>query len=209
MVLLAVLVLGTAQASANVEVGGTAGLHTFSEDNALGDSPNKDTLKNSALFGVRLAVYFGPMLGVEGEFGVIESEPRSILFDVWNITYRASLAAQFRADKPNAQLIPFVLAGAGVLQTVQSNNEQRFAKDSVIVPHVGIGAKYRTGNGWGVRLDARLLLPPKFESGITTEFELLLGLYREFGQKKVVKKEEPPPPPKDEDPDKDGIIGAA
>jgi OOP family OmpA-OmpF porin len=204
-----VVVLGTATVSANVEVGGTAGLHTFSEDNALGDSPNKDTLKDSALFAGRLGVYFGPMFGVEAEAGMIESEPKTILFDVWNITYRASVVAQFRANRPNVQLLPFVIAGAGVLQVVQSNNEQRFAKDSVIVPHIGGGAKYRTGNGWGVRLDLRLLLPPKFESGITMEYELLFGLYREYGQKKIAKKEEPKVVPKDEDPDKDGISGAA
>ena len=87
-------------AHANVEVGGTAGVHVFSDTNELGvaDIPTADSERNSALFGLRLGVYFGDMLGVEGELGMIPSEPRNMVFDIWNLTYRAHVVAQFRAN---------------------------------------------------------------------------------------------------------------
>ena len=83
-------------AAANVEIGGTAGIHVFSETNELGvpdimDAPSE---RNSALFGLRLGVYFGSTIGVEGEFGVVPSEARGNVFDIWNLTYRGHLIAQ-------------------------------------------------------------------------------------------------------------------
>ena len=86
-------------ASANVEIGGTAGIHVFSTTNELGvpDVTDAPSERNSALFGLRLGVMFNDIFGVEGEFGVIPSESRSLVFDVWNITYRAHLIAQFGA----------------------------------------------------------------------------------------------------------------
>ena len=86
-------------ASANVEIGGTAGIHAFSTNNELGVPDVKDapSERNSALFGLRLGMMFNDMLGIEGEFGVIPSESRSLVFDVWNVTYRAHLIAQFGA----------------------------------------------------------------------------------------------------------------
>src|SRR4051812_31872357 len=61
--------VGTA-AHANVEVGGVAGAHVFSDTNALGvakstESHPADSEKNSALFGVRFGFYFNEMLGIE------------------------------------------------------------------------------------------------------------------------------------------------
>jgi OmpA-OmpF porin, OOP family len=216
LALVVVAVAGlSAPARANVEVGGTGGLHVFSDSNALGDSPTQDTLKNSSFFGFRVGAFFGPKLGAEIEGGFIESEPRGILFDVWSIGARAQVAYQLFADRPAQQWIPFAFAGAGVTSVVKSNDEQNFKKDSVFAPHLGVGAKYRTGNGWGVRGDARLILPPKqgnmpgTKSGVTTDFEILLALYREFGQKKIVKKAVEVKPQPAADPDKDGITGAA
>src|SRR5690606_28916606 len=59
--------------------------------------------------------------------------------------------------------------------------------------------------GWGVRFDARLVLPPSNDDkAFTIEGEALLSLYRDFGYKEAPKA---PPPPKDDDPDKDGIKG--
>jgi OOP family OmpA-OmpF porin len=206
-------------ASAGVELGGTAGLHTFSEDSDLGvvtgpddmPSPNATSLKNSALFGIRLGVYFGTKLGVEVEGGAIPTEPRSVLFDIWMIAARGQVIYQLRAEKQGNVLIPFALAGAGLLQIVDVGpveNENIVKKDSKITPYLGIGAKYRTGNGWGIRADLRGLAMPKTGGGIAPEIEGLVSIYKEFGRKEPPKKEEPKPLPKDEDPDKDGIIGA-
>jgi len=226
--LIALVTASASVASANVEVGGIAGLRTFSEKSSLGvvtdamdnPTPAATSLKNSTLFGLRLGVYFNKKLGVEVEGGGIPTEPRTILFDIWMVAARAQLAYQFRTEKDDTKLIPFVVAGAGLVQIVDVGNvanESIVKKDSKIAPHVGFGAKYRTGGGWGVRADARALLAQTIErsgadlgkTGISLEIELLLSMYKDFGHKAAKKKEEPPPPPKDDDPDKDGIAGAA
>jgi outer membrane protein W len=185
----------TTSAHANVEIGGTAGLHVFSKTNELGvnDVSDANSEKNSALFGVRLGVYFGPILGVEGEFGIVPSESRHGVFDVWNIFYRAHLVAQFRAAEPENKLIPFVLAGAGAFQIFDNGgaeNDAQIAKDTDAVFYGGAGFKVRVDNGWGLRLDLRLLFPPTSKGdGVTEDFEALLSIYKEWGRPKVAKVE--------------------
>ncbi|HEX2691828.1 MAG TPA: OmpA family protein [Kofleriaceae bacterium] len=206
------ITVSTRAAHANVEIGGTAGLHVFAHDNELGvnDVPDANSEHNSALFGLRLGVFVTPMFGVEGEFGVIPSESRRSVFDVWNITYRAQVVAQFRAADPQVKLIPFALLGLGAFQIVDnggSKNDAQIAKDTDAVLYLGAGAKYRVDNGWGLRADVRLLFPPSSkDSSFTEDFEALLSIYKEFGRPKV---EKPAPPPVDNDPDKDGIVGDA
>ena len=201
----------TPTASANVEVGATAGLHTFSVNNELGvpDVETATSLRNSALFGVRLGVGFGDMLGVEAEVGLIPTEERNLVYDVWALTYRAHLIAQFGAGNPDKKLIPFVLAGGGLVHVVETGNEDRIYKDKDETFYGGIGAKYRVENGWGLRFDARWLAVPSSDSeGLASDYELLLSVYKEFGRKES-KKEPPPPPEPDNDPDRDGIVGDA
>ncbi|MGE0868702.1 MAG: OmpA family protein [Kofleriaceae bacterium] len=191
---------------ANVEIGGTAGIHVFSETNELGvpdimDAPSE---RNSALFGLRLGVYFGSVLGVEGEVGVVPTESRDMVFDVWNLTYRGHLIAQFRAGNPENKFIPFLLVGGGAFQVIDSKDTNTIYKDVDGMIHAGIGAKYRVDNGWGLRADGRIMFPPSSEDdGFTYDFEALLSIYKEFGRTQV--KEEPPV---DNDPDKDGILSA-
>jgi OOP family OmpA-OmpF porin len=197
---------------ANVEIGGTAGLHVFSKTNELGvnDVVGANSEHNSALFGLRLGWFFTPMFGAEGEFGVIPSESRQSVFDVWNITYRAQFVAQLRAARPEVKLVPFGLIGIGALQIVDNSgaeNDPQIAKDTDAMLYLGVGAKYRVDNAWGLRADLRLLFPPSSEDeGFTEDFEALLSIYKEFGRPKVKKAA---PPPVDNDPDKDGIEGDA
>ncbi|HET7501227.1 MAG TPA: OmpA family protein [Kofleriaceae bacterium] len=201
----------TSVAHANVEIGGTAGIHVFSTTNELGvnDADNANSERNSALFGVRLGVFFGPMFGIEGEFGVVPSESRQMVFDVWNITYRAQAVVQFRAADPQAKLLPFVFLGGGAFQIVDnggSQNDNQIAKDTDGMLYVGAGLKYRVDNGWGLRGDVRLLFPPSSkDDSFTEDFEALLSIYKEIGREAP----RPPPPVVDNDPDKDGILGAA
>jgi outer membrane protein OmpA-like peptidoglycan-associated protein len=201
-------------AYAGVEIGGTAGIHVFADDNELGvaDVDNAPSERNSALFGLRLGVFFSDLLGVEAEFGVIPSEARQQVYEIWNIAYRAHVVAQFRANKPENKLIPFALLGGGAIAVVDSKGEDSGANaittDTDAMLHLGIGAKYRVDNGWGLRLDARLLLPPSSGSdGFTQDFEFLVSIYKELGRKKPPVVE--PLPPVDNDPDKDGILGDA
>ncbi len=191
-------------ADANVEIGGTAGIHVFSTTNELGVPDVKDapSERNSALFGLRLGVMFNDIFGVEGEFGVIPSESRAQVFDIWNITYRAHLIAQFGAKDPHHKLIPFVLFGGGAMQVVSSKQEDIIAKDTDAELYAGIGAKYKVDNGWGLRVDGRILFPPSSSgSGPTVDFEALLSIYKEFGRKEA----EQPAPAGPKDTDGDGI----
>jgi OmpA-OmpF porin, OOP family len=214
----------SAEATAGVEFGGTMGLHVFNKDNAVGEpdigGDQRVSLQNSALFGARLGVYFGPMFGVEAEAGFIPGETRegannvTPLVSATGITYRAQAVAQFRTTNPNARILPFVLAGAGVFQIVDTDNEDVIKKDATPIFYAGGGAKYRTKDGWVIRLDARILFPKKSggemkdPSGITQDLEILVGIGKDFSvKKKTIKKEEPPTG--DQDPDKDGILGAA
>ncbi|MEO8842895.1 MAG: OmpA family protein [Kofleriaceae bacterium] len=191
----------TSVADANVEIGGTAGIHVFSTTNELGVPDVKDapSERNSALFGLRLGIMFNDIFGVEGEFGVIPTESRSLVFDIWDIAYRGHLIAQFGASDPNRKLIPFVLFGGGAMQVVSSKNENVIAKDTDAELYAGIGAKYRVDNGWGLRIDGRILFPPSSDSnGPTVDFEALLSIYKEFGRKTA---EKPVVGPKDTDGD--------
>ena len=199
-------------AQANVEIGGTAGIHVFSTTNELGvnDVTDANSEHNSALFGLRLGVFFTPMFGVEGEFAVIPSESRRSVFDVWNITYRAQLVAQFRTADPQVKLVPFVFLGLGAFQIVDNGgaeNDAQIAKDTDAALFLGAGVKYRVDNGWGLRADVRLLFPPSSkDDSFTEDFEALLSIYKDFGRKQV---EKPIVPLVDNDPDKDGIVGEA
>jgi OOP family OmpA-OmpF porin len=223
-VLAIAIVAASAPAIAGVEFGGTMGLHVFNEKNAVGESgAGPISLANSALFGLRLGFYFTPMLGVEAEGGFIPGETReganktTPLVSAAGITYRGHLVAQFM---PGAKIQPFVLAGAGLFQIVDTDNPVVIDKDSTPVFYAGGGAKYRTKDGWVIRLDARILLPKKSggldsngmlkdPSGVTTDFEVLAGVSRDFGAKKPTIKKEEVKPVADQDPDKDGIVGAA
>jgi len=208
---LAATIAAPTAALANVEIGGTAGLHVFSEDNELGvnDTPDATSQRNSAIFGVRLGIFFGDVIGIEGEFGAIPSEPRLMgVDDLWNLVYRGSIVAQFRAGNPANKLVPFILFGGGAMSLVDNSTAgERIRKDTDAMLHAGIGAKYRVDNGWGLRADARILFPPSSEDeSFTTDFEFLLSIYKEWGRTKAAAPVEPPPVV-DNDPDKDEIVG--
>jgi OOP family OmpA-OmpF porin len=220
------LVCVSTEAAAGIEFGGTMGLHVFNKENAVGEpevvGDQRVSLSNSALFGLRLGAYFGTMFGVEAEAGFIPGETRdgennvTPLVATQSITYRAQAVAQFRAGDPSVRILPFVLAGAGMFQIIDSENEDVIKKDSTPIFYVGGGAKYRTKEGWLIRLDARVLFPKKSgglmedPSGFTQDFEILVGVGKDFGARKAPPKiETPVVAAGDTDPDKDGIAGAA
>jgi OmpA-OmpF porin, OOP family len=191
----AALSYGASPAAANVEIGATAGPHIFNEANELGveDRADATSLRNSVLFGLRLGITFNDMLGVEAELGVIPSEGRDLVFDVWALTYRAHLIAQFRAADPAAKLLPFVVAGAGAMQVVSSAKTEPPAgimKDTDPMFYLGVGAKYRVENNWGLRLDARAIGVPsskvdsagQSDNAPVLDYELLLSVYKEWGR---------------------------
>ena len=212
MFLVALLAMSSV-ASANVEIGGTAGFHMFSEDSSLGATgPMPTTEKNSAFFGARVGYYLKNHIGIEVEGGVIPTEPRSMTFDVWDITYRAQVVYELAPKLADKALIPFVEAGGGAIQVVSSQQEQILKKDSKFIGYIGIGAKYQASGDWGVRVDLRGVADPKLGGGVTPEIEVLTSLYREIGRVKTKKAKEPvkeKEPTANDDADKDGIIGTA
>jgi hypothetical protein len=169
------------------------------------------SLRNTALFGVRLGYMVNDMLGVEVEAGILPSEDRNLVYDVFAGTLRGHLIAQFRAANPANKLLPFVVVGGGGTKVLSSDREERISLDSDASLYAGIGAKYRVENGWGLRFDGRLLLPPSSKNeSAALDGEILLSVYKEFGRKEAPKGEEPPPVvEEDKDPDKDGIMGDA
>jgi OOP family OmpA-OmpF porin len=204
------LVGASTAAHADVEIGGLAGIHFFNDKNALGvneKNPTPDSQKTSSIFGARVGDYFNRNIGVEVELGVIPTEPNHVIFDVFDAVYRGHVVVQVPQENG---FVPFALAGGGVFQVVSSHDENIIKKDVKPVFYGGVGIKYRTPAGWGVRIDVRAMFPTKFAngkaSGITEDFEGLISLDRVLGWKRPEKKA---PPPVDDDPDHDGIRGAA
>ncbi|MEO6771941.1 MAG: OmpA family protein [Kofleriaceae bacterium] len=208
--LVGTLVLGTT-AHAGVEIGGFAGLHIFSNTNGLGvpdSSVNPmramTSQKSSAIFAARLGVFFTDRLGIEIEGGVIPTEPSATVFDVLDIVGRAQLVYKFAP--PEKAFVPFAVLGGGFMHVGYTVNSDIIRKETDWMPHVGVGIAYKTGGGWAVRADARLILPPSSQGGITEDYEVLLSLSRAFGDKRptpVVVEEVKPKP--DVDTDGDGI----
>src|SRR5689334_4184165 len=126
---LALVVVGasafsSAPAHAGFEVGVTAGPHTFNEELELGveDRAGAESLRNSVCFGARLGIMFGSMIGIEAEGGVIPSEGRNVVFDVWTMSARAHVIAQFRAAEAKNKVVPFIVAGGGILNVMKTEN---------------------------------------------------------------------------------------
>ncbi|HEY5924023.1 MAG TPA: OmpA family protein [Kofleriaceae bacterium] len=212
----ALITVGLASsAHAGVEIGGTAGAHVFSADNGLGAPEGSEIHHaNSAFFGVRIGYLFTSMLGVEVEGGLIptESDGTNVTFDIYDAVGRGHVIAQFRANDPTNKILPFVVAGGGLISVVDigTMDESLFNKESAPFGYLGVGAKYRASGGWGVRLDVRGIASKGRDSSIAPDFEILASLYKDFGAiVKIDIKEEPKPPVADDDPDKDGVVGAA
>jgi outer membrane protein OmpA-like peptidoglycan-associated protein len=220
-----VIAFGSTVADANVEIGGTGGLHVFHVDNELGvdDRPDVTSLKNAPMFGLRLGIN-GNVIGIEAEGAVVLTKPRrEPAFDVYTGAARGHLVLQFRAGTYENTVVPFFLVGGGVMNVVKSDNTAVIAKDTDVMAYAGLGFKFR-GNGWGIRFEGRALMVPSTTStGVVgvLDFEALGSLYIDIGRKKqaaaavVTNPDEDVPPktdivvaPKPEvsDEDKDGVV---
>ncbi|HEU5060724.1 MAG TPA: OmpA family protein, partial [Kofleriaceae bacterium] len=74
--------------------------------------------------------------------------------------------------------------------TAASSDTDVFQNDTDLVFHAGLGARVALGPSWGLRLDARLALPPSSDSeSVTADGEILVALWKSFGPPA------PPPPP--------------
>ena len=176
-----VALAGTAAAKGRrLELGGFGGGHVFSTTNELGsydNDPLATAPKNALAFGMRLGVEVLPHLWLEGELAIMPTKTRVCCADVDVTAVRANALYEFAAGRTRA----FVLAGYGLMAS-SSSDESLLAEDIDPAAHVGAGAKFDVFKSWGVRLDGRVLFPPLTKgSGVTTDFEGLLGVYGRFG----------------------------
>lgn len=170
---------GSAEADRHGEIGAFGGYHLFNDDNELGvnDAPDAEALEDAITFGVRAAAGLTRLLDIEGELAIYPSKSTDTSVDVVAFGWRAHALMHFTEGK----FRPFALAGVGAL-TSSSEDERQFGSETDLAIHGGLGFKYQVQDNWGVRFDARLLLPPSSDSDfVTTDGEFLLGLYKSFG----------------------------
>ena len=143
------------------------------------ESPNDLALDPGVEFGVRIGVLLCPCLLVEGELSLTPTSTRELGADVLVIGWRAQALWQFLRPTPQP-VIPFALAGVGAM-TSSPADERVLMLDTILVFHVGLGLKHPIRKDWGLRFDARALLPPSTDGrGLTIEFAGLLGIYADF-----------------------------
>jgi outer membrane protein OmpA-like peptidoglycan-associated protein len=185
---LAAILPATAAADEELELGGFAGAHIFNDDNELGqdDFAAAGSLENAPTFGVRVGRRIAQQVSAEGELAIATSNMRIEDVDVivfgWRVQglYHPVRLGRFE---------PFALFGVGG-STAASSDTDLFQNDTDLVFHAGLGARVALGPNWGVRLDARLALPPSSDSeSVTADGEILVALWKSFGPPA------PPPPP--------------
>jgi OOP family OmpA-OmpF porin len=184
---------------------GFAGGHFFNEKNELGarDVASATEPDHSVAFGVRLGYWFAPMFGIEAEGAAMPTEASvgTASAEQFLVAYRLSAKMEFDAGR----VLPFLLVGGGGVSNASERNDI-LLDDTDFVWHAGGGARFAVAHDWGIRADARLLLPPSTATeGVTAEFEGLVGLYRMFGGTGA----EPAVETETSDPDNDGVVGDA
>jgi outer membrane protein OmpA-like peptidoglycan-associated protein len=172
---------GTAHADEHpVELGGFLGWHWFSSTNELGstDPDNSRTPDDAMIFGLRLGTSVTHAISVEGELGLIPTESKAdSRDDTLVIAWRANGLYHFDVG---ARTRLFALVGVGATSQATSDLGGLGA-DTDAVAHAGVGAKIHVRGDWGVRIDGRLLLPPTTDGGgVTTDWELTVGLSKVF-----------------------------
>lgn len=184
------------------------GLHTGvlfpSKGAALKAAPMAYQGYETAAFelGGRLAFYPLSFLGFEGEFMLADGRIPNDLNSVGaGHTLRSNRAnfhayrAHVIAQLPFYRLVPFVVAGGGVL----GQNSQPHGRDTDGAIHFGVGAKLALTQDFSLRLDLRENMGPRVNDNygsIAFSEEILLGGTFTFGRKPA------PLPP--EQPDSDG-----
>jgi OOP family OmpA-OmpF porin len=175
----------TAAADEKMEIGVFTGAHFFNDDNELGqdDFAGAGSLQSGLAFGIRVARRIVDTLSAEGELAIVPTNMRIENVDVVQFGWRVhGLFHPIRMER----FEPFALFGVGG-STAASSDTTRFGNDTDLVVHMGVGARFAVGEHWGLRLDARLALPPSSANeSVTADGEVLFAIYRTFG---------PPPPP--------------
>jgi outer membrane protein OmpA-like peptidoglycan-associated protein len=202
-----------------VDVGIFGGWHIFSDKNALGSfdlpDPNPANIEDEStpasgpIFGFRVAYRLAKFLSLEGELGVVKSENRDELAvddALLGLSWRGHVLIHVFDPDAKKLGIDFAIGGAG-MSTAESDLNGIF-EDTDTMFQFGPALRYRLTDSVGVRLDARVFLPPAIDKdgffGVTQDFEILLGLFKTFGLEEEAKPE-PEPEPEVGDADGDGV----
>jgi outer membrane protein OmpA-like peptidoglycan-associated protein len=201
------------------EVGLFAGAHFFAADHGLGryaNDPHDLSPQHGFAFGGRVTWNMIPRLSVEAELLATPTETRGGASAMWVFGCRVNLLFNLLTE---GSFRPFVLVGGGALSSFV-RHESVVGNDTDPFVHAGLGAKFAMSETWGLRLDARVLVPPAIASDIASmgdetkfggpDFELLAGVYFALGSPPKPAPPPPPlpppPPPVDKDTDGDGIL---
>jgi OmpA-OmpF porin, OOP family len=207
-----------------VEIGVMGGVHFFEKLHNLGRHKQDGSgisPDHGPLFGLRLGLNLGDWVALEAEGGLIPTRTRDDRTGLKIWTYRGQLL--FNLMEPG-RFRPFVALGYGGYSS-RADNTTVVRHDNDGMWHAGLGGKLLFTDQVGIRLDGRIVAPFAAFNGIAKagdetgydgpDFEALLSLYVRLGGKPEPREVPlppalpPAPPPVDQDPDHDGILGAA
>jgi len=204
-----------------IEIGLFGGIHFYNKDHGLGrfvGDPTGISPDMGGAFGLRLAFNLNEWIGIEAEGLLSPTRTRDDATRLIILGYRAHIIATFIST---GYIRPFALVGYGALTSFPGDTSV-VEGDTDGMFHLGLGAKIPISDEFGLRLDGRVMAPGAFMSDIVKvgsethyggpDFEVLLSAYLGLGGEKPAPPPPPPPPPApvvDQDPDKDGILGAA
>jgi OOP family OmpA-OmpF porin len=191
-----------------LELGATIGGHFFANDVELGvaDDPALPHPKSSVLMGLRAGVLVHPLIAIEAEAVGIPTADSINNYSAVIVGYRVHALVNLPVQLLQGKLTPFVLAGIGALSVASTEGVEygEIKKDTDIVFHAGVGARYRITPLIAARLDGRVLGVPNTSSkGLSPDFEVMAGVSFFFGGKSAAAA--PAIPAMARDSDKDDI----
>jgi OOP family OmpA-OmpF porin len=189
------------------EIGGFFGVRIFSDDSGLGRAENPvagSETRNAVPFGARLGYRLNDAFSLEGELALLPTETVRGSANLFLVGL--NVQGVYWILDASSRLQPLVAVGVGA-EAQSSDNDAVIEDGLVVLAHVGVGARYRLGESFGVRADARFLLGPAVDGTFTAGHgELLFSLYFGLGGPHAAKvaRVEPKPALKN-DGDGDGI----
>jgi OOP family OmpA-OmpF porin len=140
---------------------------------------NGSETDNTVPFGPRLGYRLNGLFSLEGELLVMPTQTSNGAAGLGIFGLRAQ-GVYYPLDE-SERLRPFVTLGAGVDLQV-SDNDPVIDDGSVVLAHLGVGARFRLSDQFGVRADARFLLGPALDGSFSAGHgELLFSLYFSLG----------------------------
>jgi len=182
----ATLVLATAPAAAETQLGGWFGPRVYSTDSSLGylhNAPFHPMLENGITFGVRVArQFYFPWLFPEFELAVAPARTTptgTSSVSVFWMDPRVHLRFELL---PGRRIQPFLVIGGGS-PIALSSARKTFNSGITGDGYVGGGVRFDMQKGFVLRVDARVAFLPGVERVITPELDIGLGIELALGGK--------------------------